>query len=236
MDANSKYGALLEQILLYLCLIRVKGIAVHRDLVYSVLRLANQELTIVAKERIGALEDVIGSFESVAEITGSDLVGVTYNSPFPDGSQFKVIPSSHVTTESGTGLVHCAPAHGMEDYAAFQALGLIHPELLCHVDGTGQFSQEVASVTGEAIGKSLVGLDILKGGSKAMVKVLEDAGALVKLQKIKHRYPYDWKTGEPIIVMCGLIPNTIKLSNNFTGQLRNGSQTWKTSKGMPSVP
>lgn len=205
----------------------------HKDLVYSVLKLVDrEELVIVAKDRIDALEDVIGSFESISQINGSDLVGATYNSPFTAGSQFKIIPSSHVTTESGTGLVHCAPAHGMEDYAAFQALGLLHPDLLCHVDGAGQFSQEVASVTGETVAKSLVGLDILKGGSKAMVKVLEDAGALVKLQKIKHRYPYDWKTGEPIIVMCDLTCDETKLSNPVTGPLHNGLQTWKISKGM----
>jgi isoleucyl-tRNA synthetase len=158
-------------------------------------------ITIVAKDRIGALESVIGAFESVAEIKGSDLVDATYVSPFSAGVTFKVIPSSHVTTESGTGLVHCAPAHGMEDYIAFQAHGLVVSDMLCHVDGQGKFTADIASVTGEIDAQSLVGQDILKGGSKAMIKILESSGSLVKMQKIKHKYPYDWKTGEPVIVV-----------------------------------
>jgi isoleucyl-tRNA synthetase len=166
---------------------------------------------------------VLGSFEPIAEITGKDLVGISYESPFAAGAVFKIIPSPHVTIDSGTGLVHCAPAHGMEDYSAFQSLGLDQLDLLCHVDGEGKFTQDVASVTGETIAKSLVGLDILKDGSKAMVKVIEDTGALLKVQKIKHRYPYDWKTGEPVIIMyvqLGVV------SESFSTPIPSATSQW----------
>jgi isoleucyl-tRNA synthetase len=175
---------------------------VHSEATYSIIKLAKRSgFTIVAKDRIPALADVIGSFDSVADIPGSDLVGLPYDSPFLAGATFNIIPSPHVTMDSGTGLVHCAPAHGMEDYNVFQSLGLDQSNLLCHVDGEGKFTQEVASVTGEIVAKSLVGLDILKGGSKAMVELLRDSNALFEVKKIKHRYPYDWKTGEPVIIM-----------------------------------
>ncbi|KAG1830047.1 tRNA synthetases class I-domain-containing protein [Suillus subalutaceus] len=112
------------------------------------------------------------------------------------------IAASHVTSESGSGLVHCAPAHGAEDYLAFRALGLLQgpTDIVCHVDDAGKFSPDVAHVVGEEAVQTLVGQEVLKGGNKAIVKLLESTGSLVKVQRIKHRDPYDWKTGEHTIV------------------------------------
>lgn len=47
---------------------------------------------------------------------------------------------------------------------------------------------------------TLVGQEVLSGGSRAVVDILKTLGSLVKVQRIKHRYPYDWKTDKPIIV------------------------------------
>ena len=118
-----------------------------------------------------------------------------------------MIPSSHVTPDTGTGAVHCAPAHGDEDYNVFRSLGLLSSSgsasgLLCHVDVTGRFTEEVADVVGYHAARDLVGQDVLKGGGKAMVALLEKTGALRKIERIRHSYPYDWRTDEPIIVMC----------------------------------
>ena len=114
----------------------------------------------------------------------------------------KIIPSSHVTALSGTGLVHCAPAHGEEDYAAFRSLGLLSSAttLLCHVDEKGAFSPEIANVVGEEAAASLVGKDVLVEGNAAMLELLRKEQRVVKTEKISHRYPYDWKTNKPIIV------------------------------------
>jgi len=162
---------------------------------------------IVAKDRLLALSDIIGSYDSIAEIKGADLVGARYRSVFSliPGSKMapmEIIAASHVTSESGSGLVHCAPAHGAEDYLAFRALGLLQgsKDIICHVDDSGKFSPDVAHVIGHEAAQILVGQEVLKGGSKAIIKLLESTESLMKVQKIKHRYPYDWKTGEPIIV------------------------------------
>lgn len=74
--------------------------------------------------------------------------------------------------------------------------------MICHVDGSGKFSSEIISVLGEEAGKELVGKDVLKAGGKAIVDLLRTMGEefLLGVEKIKHRYPYDWKTGEPVIV------------------------------------
>lgn len=191
-----------------------QGIAVNKDMVYSVLRQTSNKSSpakfiILAKSRRTALEDLLEDTEEVADIQGSELVGCSYLPIFHHagdvnhaGTSFMVIDAAHVTSESGTGLVHCAPAHGVEDYFAFRGLGLLSrgQEILCHVDADGKFTQDVIPIVGEEHERTLVGQEVLKGGAKAIVKILEHGGKLLKMEKIKHKYPYDWKTKQPIIV------------------------------------
>lgn len=113
----------------------------------------------------------------------------------------KIVHSAHVTGLSGTGLVHCAPAHGEEDYAAFRSLGLLsNATILCHVDETGAFSPEIANVVGEEAAASLVGKNVLDEGNAAILDLLRKKRMLVKRENTCHRYPYDWKTDKPVIV------------------------------------
>lgn len=191
-----------------------QGIAVHPDLTYTIVRSSRHSgLLVVAKDRLAALERVLGppeEIEAIVELPGSELVGLGYRGIFAalshreaafNSPSLKVIPATHVTSDSGTGLVHCAPAHGAEDYLAFRSQGLLDSGILCHVDGEGKFSQSVMDVvSSQSGGEALVGLDVLKGGSKAIVKILERCGTLLAVERIKHRYPYDWKTNEPVIV------------------------------------
>ena len=128
---------------------------------------------------------------------------------YVDDNALRVIPASYVTADSGTGLVHCAPAHGVDDYNAFRDLELLPSSsssstqnMICHVDGAGKFTPEILNAVGEEAGKFLVGKEVLKDGGKAVVDLLRGMGkeVLLGVEKIKHRYPYDWKTGEPVIV------------------------------------
>lgn len=114
----------------------------------------------------------------------------------------KIIPASHVTSDSGTGLVHCAPAHGAEDYTAFRSLGQISnlENMICHVDADGNFTKDVASVVGQEAARLLVDQPVLGDGGKAIVEMLKKMERLVKVKRIKHRYPYDWRTDKPVIV------------------------------------
>ncbi len=141
-------------------------------------------------------------------IIGSELVDADYEPLFTSAPQknapYRIISASHVTSDSGTGLVHCAPAHGAEDYVAFRSLGLLDTQaqnaLICHVDEQGRFTDSIRDVVGDKVGQDLVGLEVLKAGTSAIINKLKDLGALAKEQPILHRYPYDWKTDEPIIV------------------------------------
>lgn len=132
-------------------------------------------------------------------LPGSDLVGMQYDPIFTQtGEKFPIIHASHVTSQAGTGIVHCAPAHGAEDYNAFRSLSL--DSMLCHVDNLGQFSEDVCSVVGQRDGRELVGKPVLGDGTHAIVRLLKDRDAVVKVKYYKHKYPYDWRTNQPIIV------------------------------------
>lgn len=139
---------------------------------------------------------------------GKALIGVKYMPLFrrpKSVSSFEIIHAPHVTPDSGTGLVHLAPAHGSEDYNTFRIQGLLSTSnarstLLCHVDGKGHFTPEVAEVLGAEDATSLVGRDVLYSGSKNMLLLLKKWQRLVGTQKITHKYPYDWRTKKPVIV------------------------------------
>lgn len=110
-----------------------------------------------------------------------------------------------MTPDTGTGLVHCAPAHGQEDYTLFRSLGLVDTtsasSLICHVDALGKFTSQVSEVLGDEAGKRLAGKEILDEGGKTMVQLLGELGVLRKIERIKHKYPYDWKTDKPVIML-----------------------------------
>ncbi|KZT70474.1 isoleucyl-tRNA synthetase [Daedalea quercina L-15889] len=199
------------------------GIAVNPEMMYKAAATSDHPASpvdIFAIERETALAECLGDAISkipIAEFQGSDLVGATYRplfSTFDDDAEhakpLPIVPSSHVTSKTGTGLVHCAPAHGDEDYNVFRSLGLLSSSssntslggLLCHVDITGCFSEGVAGVVGPKAAKDLVGQEVLTSGGKAIVGLLEKAGALRKLQRIRHSYPYDWRTDQPVIVIA----------------------------------
>ena len=208
----------------------VQGVAVHPDMTYALIRpteLSNEDASvfIVAQERLEALSKVIGKAELVAHIQGrsslynfavfmltsrigSELAGARYRPLFSSlasdaaSESLAVIASTHVTSDSGTGLVHCAPAHGAEDYNLFKQEGLLSStsNIVCHVGEGGLFTNEVTHVVGKEAGQTLVGQPVLDNGSRTIVDHLKNMKRLLKIERFKHRYPYDWKTDKPIIV------------------------------------
>ncbi|KAI0065258.1 isoleucyl-tRNA synthetase [Artomyces pyxidatus] len=187
------------------------GIAVHPEMSYVLVRQVEQQgvgVFIVALDRLQAVKAIVGEVDVLANVLGSDLVGSSYKplfslvAPSSTATPLHIIPSTHVTPDSGTGLVHCAPAHGVEDYNVCRSLNLITSEnnIVCHVGEKGEFTEKVIDVVGPESGKLLVGKKVLNDGSRAIVGLLQQLGVLIKTQRIKHRYPYDWKTDKPVIV------------------------------------
>ncbi|PBK70887.1 isoleucyl-tRNA synthetase [Armillaria solidipes] len=164
-------------------------------------------LYLIATGRLGDTPTVpifsaLGSIRYVDSIQGSNLIGAYCKPIFSHGSSKRIIRASHVTSESGTGLVHCAPAHGVEDYNTFRDQGLLAgtESMLCHVGCEGEFKADVADVVGDTATQSLVGKSVLEDGSRAVVNLLKETNNLVKIERFKHKYPYDWRTDKPIIV------------------------------------
>ncbi|KAJ3907454.1 tRNA synthetases class I-domain-containing protein [Lentinula edodes] len=140
------------------------GIAVHSDMVYTLLRrMTDSSLTLIAQSRLKALLDILGSIEILVALKGVDLVGLQYSPIFSslcdtERPAMQTLRASHVTPESGIGPVHCAPAHVEEDYKLFRSYDLISSgtqspstamsnTLICHIHN-GLFFEKVANVVG----------------------------------------------------------------------------------------
>lgn len=97
-------------------------------------------------------------------------------------------------------------------------------DLVCHVNGLGQFTSDVADVVGQEAASRLVDQDILDQGGREIVSLLTELGALQKVQRYKHRYPYDWKTDKPVIVLWVTISCPPLIYLPFDGFYRATSQ------------
>ncbi|KAG8927819.1 isoleucine-tRNA ligase [Tulasnella sp. 418] len=161
-----------------------------------------QGTIIIGKDRLDGLRHILGETETLGVILGSELLGTGYTHLFhPSGAEVpRILPATFVTSDSGTGLVHMAPAHGAEDYAAFKDAGLLAKlGIICPVDGDGKYTKDILPGNTH-IGERLIGKEVLYGGTKEIIKILEENHAIIAEERIKHRYPYDWKTKKPIIV------------------------------------
>jgi len=116
---------------------------------------------------------------------GSELEGIMLQHPFYD-KQVPVILGEHVTTETGTGAVHTAPAHGQDDYVVGLQYNL---PVECPVDGRGVFIESTEGVAGEFIFKA----------NATIIDLLKNQGTLVKHEPITHSYPHCWRHKTPVI-------------------------------------
>jgi isoleucyl-tRNA synthetase len=101
-----------------------------------------------------------------------------------------------VTDEEGTGFVHCAPSHGMEEYELYRDLGMLEQVITYNVMDDGGFRADLPFFGGHYI------LD-RKGGegtaNKAVIDKLVEVGGLLARGKIKHSYPHSWRSKAPVI-------------------------------------
>ncbi|EAT91903.2 hypothetical protein SNOG_00408 [Parastagonospora nodorum SN15] len=177
------------------------AIAVHNDMEYCLVRDSNGsgEMTFVAASRIAEYQSVLERELSVvlAGLRGSDLAGhLQYENPFQKARGFQsVIHADFVTDSSGTGLVHLAAGHGMDDYRVCHALGL---PAFAPIDDAGAFTKDAFPEQPELL-EGLLVADENKTASKAVCNYLENQGLLRGKQEYRHKYPIDWRTKEPVI-------------------------------------
>ena len=163
------------------------GIAVHPDFEYQVVKY-NGESYLVAKERVAFLAEKFGweNYETGEVLVGKDLEYLLCQHPFLDRTSTLIL-ADYVTLDSGTGLVHTAPGHGVDDYLVGQLqykLGVLSP-----VDNQGVLTEEAGQFAGKFVFDA----------NKDIIAHLAETGALLQQEDITHSYPHDWRSKKPII-------------------------------------
>ncbi|MBW0180307.1 MAG: isoleucine--tRNA ligase [Vulcanococcus sp.] len=143
---------------------------------------------VVAAELRESLEASLGlELQPLLSVKGADLEGIVYRHPLLERTSAVVIGGDYITTEAGTGLVHTAPGHGVDDFNTGKKYGL---PVLCPVDEAGNLTAEAGP---------FAGTNVLKDANPTIIEALEGTGLLLKQERYEHRYPYDWRTKKPTI-------------------------------------
>ena len=169
-----------------------QAVSLNSDLSYVVVQLKRQlgeqrlimaEVLVEQVMKRGALE--AEDFEIVGRVQGSELEQLLLQHPFYE-RQVPVLLGDHVTTDAGTGCVHTAPDHGMEDFVVAQQYDI---ETLNYVLGDGTFRDDVELFAGEHVYKV----------DEKVVALLAEKGVLYHQEKIVHSYAHCWRTKTPLI-------------------------------------
>ncbi|WEW59631.1 isoleucine-tRNA ligase [Emydomyces testavorans] len=173
------------------------AIAVSPDLQYVIVQSEKHRKLLISESRKDYIEEMLNdNLKVLVRFSGADLLSRTTYRPLfkdPDAERQPVIAAGFVTDESGSGLVHCAPGHGMEDYEVCLEHGV---PASAPVDGEGRFT-DAAMPSNPSI---LSGKHVLNEGNKAVIKHLEEEGRLLHRHRYKHKYPYDWRSKLPVII------------------------------------
>lgn len=182
------------------------ALAVNPSVTYVLVAVADDGADAVAGRTVLLAKDLMAAYGSelgeaadvVAEFTGEQLVGLTYEPVFGyfadraelgEKRSFRILAADYVTTEDGTGVVHQAPAFGEDDMTTCNAAGI---DTVVPVDMDGKFTSLVPDYEGQ----------LVFDANKDIIRDLKAAGRVVRHQTIEHSYPHSWRSGEPLIYMA----------------------------------
>ncbi|PKL31701.1 isoleucine--tRNA ligase [Candidatus Saccharibacteria bacterium HGW-Saccharibacteria-1] len=165
------------------------ALAIGKDIEYAEIEIDGERL-IIAKDNLDkVLTDAkhnILDYKIIQDIKASDLIGKSYEPLFGNRgeSAHKIWSADYVTTESGTGIVHIAPAYGEEDFALAREnnIPVIHV-----LDEYGKYTET------EWLGEELWAIN------KTIAKTLNERGVVWKIDYIRHEYPHNPRTGNRLI-------------------------------------
>jgi isoleucyl-tRNA synthetase len=163
-----------------------QAVALHPEFTYALVR-SNKGLLILADSLAEAAVKRYGSeaYEVLVRTPGQALEGVLLWHPFQE-RQVPVILGDHVTADAGTGCVHTAPGHGLEDFVVGNRYGL---KVDNPVGDNGRFYSSVPLVGGMSIWQA----------NPLILETLEASGNLLAHEKLTHSYPHCWRHKTPII-------------------------------------
>jgi isoleucyl-tRNA synthetase len=219
------------------------AIAVNPDLDYVVVTGIDGRDYLLAEARLGQYARELGEAPEIkGRYRGAELEGVAYVPPF---DFFAGHPKAHVTlladyvtVDSGTGVVHLAPAFGEEDMEL--ASGKYGIEVVQPLDPGGRFTSQVPPYEG---------LQVFDA-NPVIIKDLKASGRLLRHETIEHSYPHSWRSGQPLIYMAvpswfvevtKLVPRMLELNRNITwspshirdgqfGKWLEGAKDWNISR------
>ncbi|HVL00742.1 MAG TPA: isoleucine--tRNA ligase [Dongiaceae bacterium] len=167
-----------------------QAVALNRDLPYSLVQLdagKGDEIVLLASALVESVCARYGveSWQVLGETTGAELEQQKLKHPFYD----RIVPvvlGDHVTTDAGTGAVHIAPDHGMDDFNVGLKYGIA---TLNYVGADGRYGESTPLLAGDHV------YDV----EPKILALLEEKGALVRQAKMRHSYPHCWRTKTPLI-------------------------------------
>jgi isoleucyl-tRNA synthetase len=130
----------------------------------------------------------------IATTPGAKLEGLRFKHPFAhvDAGFDRLSPvylADYATADDGTGIVHAAPAYGVEDFNSCVAHGLKFDDILNPVQGNGVYEEALP----------LFGKQFIWKANPLIVQALQDAGRLMNTSKLSHSYPHCWRHKSPVI-------------------------------------
>ena len=160
-----------------------------------VVAVVDGQLLVMAQELAGAVADIAGWGEleflqkdgDTLTFKGTELVGCEYVHPIDEGDRGSILTGSHVTLDTGTGAVHTAPGHGVDDYKVCLANGI--RDIKMPVDDEGRFYEGSCPWGGRSAVES----------NSDIIEFLRERGSLVAHVDIDHSYPHCWRCHEPVI-------------------------------------
>jgi len=164
------------------------AICLGPDFEYTVVN-ANGEHYVMAAELVPEAMKAakIEDYTTTGTILGKELEYITTQHPFLDRKSL-IIVGDHVTLESGTGCVHTAPGHGVEDFDVCKNYKEL--EIVVPVDSDGKMTAEA--------GEEFCGLTTDEA-NKAIALRMDKDGSLFAMQKIVHQYPHCWRCHKPVL-------------------------------------
>ena len=164
------------------------ALAVGADIDYVYIQYGDEVLILAAARLQSTMREA--DYKVIKTVKGQDLVGLRYQRLFDhltaDGDICRVHAADFVSTDDGTGIVHVAPAYGVDDLELGQRnnLPVVHG-----VGLDGYFKSEVTPVAGL----------FFKDADPVIIDLLETQGLLFRQEKYLHNYPFGWRTGDPLI-------------------------------------
>ena len=165
-----------------------QALNVHPDVSYALVD-TGERLLVLAEALV---ENCLQRFglqgEAVATTTGAKLENLRFRHPFYDRLS-PVYLGDYVETDAGTGIVHSAPAYGVDDFMTCRAYGMEFEEIKNPVMGDGVYVDDLPFFGGQMIWKA----------NPQVVAKLEEVGALLAHEKISHSYMHCWRHKTPVI-------------------------------------